>query len=114
MKNSFDDIIDLRYGSLFDVKKYYVENGLVYLDVVVHMDDIHCKGSRIFRKKDKFKLLLCKSTSAEIDYGFTIHAVSCRSCGASFDASRIRRCPHCSSPYEHYKHDWVVRRFEKV
>ena len=114
MKNTFDDIIDLRYGSLFDVKKYYVENGLVYLDVVVHMDDIHCKGSRIFRKKEKFNLLLCKSTSAEIDYGFTIHAVSCRSCGASFDASRIRRCPHCSSPYEHYKHDWVVRRFEKV
>ncbi|MEE0873663.1 MAG: hypothetical protein UIH27_09415, partial [Ruminococcus sp.] len=114
MKNTFDDIIDLRYGSLFDVKKYFVENGLVYLDVVVHMDDIHCKGSRIFRKKDKFNLLLCKSTSAEIDYGFTIHAVSCRSCGASFDASRIRRCPHCSSPYEHYKHDWVVRRFEKV
>ena len=51
------------------------------MDVSMYMDDVHCKGKRIFRKKDKFRLLLCKSVSAGNDYGFTIHAVSCPTCG---------------------------------
>ena len=49
MKNTFEDIIDLRWRGVFDVKKYYVENGLVYLDVVMYMDDIHCRRRRVFR-----------------------------------------------------------------
>ena len=114
MQNTFDDIIDMRWRGLFDVKNYYVDNGLVYLDVVVYMDDIHCRKNRVFRKKDKFHLLLCKSVNAENDYGFTIHAVSCHGCGASFDASKIKHCPHCSGEYHHYKRDWVVKKFEKL
>lgn len=114
MKNTLEDIIDLRWRGVFDVKKYYVENGLVYLDVVMYMDDIHCRRRRVFRKKDKFNLLLCKSVNAENDYGFTIHAVSCRNCGSSFDASKLKHCPHCSSEYQHEKHDWVIKRFRRV
>ncbi|MBR1533592.1 MAG: hypothetical protein IJ639_04460 [Ruminococcus sp.] len=114
MCNTFGDIIDLRWRGLFDLNRYYVKDGLVYLDITMYMDDIHCKDKEIFSKKDKFRLLLCKSASAVNDYGFTIHAVSCPSCGASFDASRIKHCPNCSNEYRLSDRDWVVLKFERV
>ncbi|MBQ3416404.1 MAG: hypothetical protein IJH32_01025 [Ruminococcus sp.] len=114
MQNTFGDIIDLRWSGIFNLNQYYVKDGFIYMDVTMYMDDIHCRGKRIFGKKDKFRLLLCKSVSAGNDYGFTIHAVSCPTCGASFDASRIRHCPNCSNEYHLVNRDWVVMKFERV
>ena len=114
MQNTFGDIIDLRWSGIFNLNQYYVKDGFVYMDVTMYMDDVHCRGKRIFGKKDMFRLLLCKSVSAGNDYGFTVHAVSCPTCGASFDASRIRHCPNCSNEYNLVNHDWVVMKFEKV
>lgn len=114
MQNTFGDIIDLRWNGIFNLNQYYVKDGFVYMDVTMYMDDVHCKGKRIFGKKDKFRLLLCKSVSAGNDYGFTIHAVSCPTCGASFDASRIRHCPNCSNEYNLVNRDWVIMKFDKV
>ena len=114
MQNTFGDIIDLRWSGIFNLNQYYVKDGFVYMDVTMYMDDVHCRGKRILGKKDKFRLLLCKSVSAGNDYGFTIHAVSCPACGASFDASRIRHCPNCSTEYNLVNRDWVVMKFEKV
>ena len=114
MQNTFTDIIDLRWRGLFDLNQYYVKDGFVYLDVTMYMDDILCRDKKIFSRKEKFRMLLCKSVRAESDYGFTVHAVSCPTCGASFDASRIRHCPNCSNEYHLYHRDWVVLKFERA
>lgn len=114
MQNTFGDIIDLRWRGIFDLNQYYVKDGFAYLDITMHMDDILCKEKKIFGKKEKFRMLLCKSVSAGNDYGFTVHAVSCPTCGASFDASRIKHCPNCSNEYHLYNRDWVVLKFERV
>ena len=114
MQNTFGNIIDLRWSGIFKLNQYYMKDGFVYMDVTMYMDDVHCRGKRIFGKKDMFRLLLCKSVSAGNDYGFTVHAVSCPTCGASFDASRIRHCPNCSTEYNLVNRDWVVMKFEKV
>lgn len=112
-QNTFGDIIDLRWRGMFDLNRYYVKDDFVYLDVTMYMDDILCRNEKIFDKKEKFRMLLCKSVRAENDYGFTIHAVSCPTCGASFDASRIKHCPNCSNEYQLYHRDWVVMSFER-
>lgn len=114
MQNTFGDIIDLRWSGIFDLHQYYVKDGFVYMDVTMIMDDVLCRDKKVFGKKEKFRLLLCKSIGAGNDYGFTIHAVSCPTCGASFDASRIRHCPNCSNEYHLYNRDWVVLKFERV
>lgn len=98
---------------MFDLNRYYVKDDFVYLDVTMYMDDILCRNEKIFDKKEKFRMLLCKSVRAENDYGFTIHAVSCPTCGASFDASRIKHCPSCSNEYQLHYRDWVVMSFER-
>lgn len=114
MQNTFGDIIDLRWRGLFDLNQYYVKDGFVYLDVTMYMDDILCRDKKIIGKKERFRMLLCKSVRAGSDYGFTIHAVSCPTCGASFDASRIKHCPSCSNEYHLYHRDWAVLNFERI
>ena len=51
---------------------------------------------------------------AHADPGFSIHRVSCPSCGGSFDAVYKRDCPYCGNPYDLKKKDWIVQDMRKA
>lgn len=110
-KNRIGDLIDIRYGGGLKCNKYWVDNDYAYVDVTVAMDNIYCRNGGIQRKKEKFRLTLCKSIHAETDYGFSIHAVICRNCGGSFDATKEKHCPFCATAYSIRDYDWVVKKF---
>lgn len=48
------------------------------------------------------------------DPGYSIHQVSCESCGASFDAMKIRHCPYCKREYDMRDHAWTVMKIQKT
>ena len=87
IENCCKDIIDMTYHSLINAKKMYIENNYAYIDMDVYMYTYTCKGNRIKKKLDVFNLLICKSIHAEDDYGFSLHKIECKNCGASFDAT---------------------------
>jgi rubrerythrin len=42
------------------------------------------------------------------DLGFSVMAVTCPSCGASFDAEKVKNCPSCGNAYPLEENEWVV------
>lgn len=48
------------------------------------------------------------------DPGYSIHQVSCESCGASFDAMKIRHCPYCKREYDMRDHAGTVMKIRKT
>ena len=112
MENRWDDLIDARYRGFVNVHNCFEQNGYVYVDVSISMDNVYLHGGRVKRRNEAFRMLLRKSATAETDYGFSIHSINCRSCAGSFDAAKEKRCPYCGSEYAIDSYDWVVVRFE--
>ena len=108
IEGDYADIIDMSYNGTIDVRKCKEENGTLYIDLVMYMDVYTCKGGTIGRGNKKFRMTLCRSASAPEDHGFNIKAIQCHNCGGSFDATKEKHCPFCSTPYSIKDYDWVV------
>ncbi len=113
MENTCKNIIDMTYWGFINAKKFYIQDDHAYIDIDLFMQTIYCKGRHISKKSDWFNFLICKSIHAETDHGFSIHKIECKSCGASFDATREKHCPYCNSNYDLSDYDWVIKRFKK-
>ena len=111
--NQCRNIIDARYRGFIDAHNCYEKNGFLYVDMSISMNNVYLNGSSVKRKNETFRMLLRKSATAEIDYGFSIHSINCRSCGGSFDAPKEKHCPFCGSDYSIDSYDWVVMDFKK-
>lgn len=105
---SFDNIVDSQFEGAIGLNRCRVEGDYCYLDLDVYMTDVYCQGEKLYRRSDRFRLGLCRTIRRPADYGFSIKKVTCKSCGASFDASRERFCPYCRSQYELRDDDWVI------
>lgn len=112
MTNQWQDVIDARYRGFVDVHACYQQNGFIYVDVSISMNNIRLNGNSIKRKNETIRMLLRKSATAETDYGFSIHSINCRSCGGSFDAAKEKHCPYCGNDYVIDSYDWVVMDFK--
>ena len=51
---------------------------------------------------------------SKINTQFMLSAVKCKGCGASFDATHQKECPHCGREYNLEKDDWVVDNIQKI
>ena len=102
------DIIDMSYNGTVDVRKCMEENGYLYIDLVMYMDATSCNNGTISRGNKKFRMTVCRNASAPEDHGFNIKAIQCHNCGGSFDATKEKHCPFCSTPYSIKDYDWVV------
>lgn len=108
----FSHIIESVYGGSMGLNRGWVQDGYCYLDLDVYMSDIY-DGKKIVRKKDMFRILVCKNAGKQADYGFSIKKVQCAGCGGSFDATRQRICPYCGQTYHLGEDDWVVLSVRK-
>lgn len=111
--NDFSDIIDMSYNGTIDVKKCREKGGYLYIDLDMYMDVVSCKDGKISSGNKKFSMTLCRSASAPENYGFNVKAIQCHRCGGSFDATKEKRCPFCSTEYSMQDYDWVVLDFQK-
>ncbi|MBQ5545277.1 MAG: hypothetical protein IIU00_06325 [Clostridia bacterium] len=111
--DSFSDIIDMSYNGDVNVRKCAEKNGCLYIDLDLNMDVVSCKGGQISRGNQTFRMTVCRSASAPEDYGFSVKAIQCCHCGGSFDATKEKHCPFCSTPYSIRDYDWVVLKVEK-
>lgn len=112
--NQWTDIIDARYRGFYKLRKCYEENDRVYLDISIGMNNVYISGDGIQNKNEQFRLLIRKKALVKTDYGFSIHAIQCFSCGGSFDATREKHCPYCGNGYSIDNFDWVVEEFNRL
>lgn len=109
----FDNIMDAQFDGAVSLNSGRVEGDYCYLDLNVYMTDIYCQNGRLHQKSDLFRIGLCRNISRPADYGFSIRQVGCKSCGASFDATRERCCPYCKTRYDLKEDDWVITYMKK-
>ncbi len=108
---SLPDVVDAEWLGYLALNKSYEQDGLLYLDMDIHMNCMHFNNGRFSGKNHMLNLLLSKRAEAKTDYDFNVQAVNCNSCGASFDALREKHCPHCDTPFRMTEYDWTVKRF---
>lgn len=108
----FSDIVDAHFRGALGLKKFEVEGDYCYVTVDAYMDVLHAKNS-VRKKKEVFRLVLRRNVSKPLDVNFSISKIHCKSCGASFDATRQCNCPSCGTKYAVMDEDWVVMSVEK-
>ena len=101
------EIVDTTYHNS-GVDKYSIRDGVCDVSLTFYMDSLHYHGGKIRKKSDKIRMSLRKVIKKPTDLGFSISAVSCPSCGASFDAAKVKACPYCGNAYPIEENDWVV------
>lgn len=109
----FADIVESSYTGAVALKQFHVEGENCYVTVDVYMEDFYDNGSRVYRKNDKFRVYLHKNISKPVDFHFSIKKIHCKSCGASFDATKQKTCPSCGTKYEVGDEDWIVAGIQK-
>ena len=104
----FDSIIDAQFGGTVTLNRYWMDGNYCHIDLNVYMMDVYCHNNRLSRKADIFQVDVCRNMLRPINYGFSIKKVCCKSCGASFDASKEKHCPYCKNSYDLKEDDWVI------
>ena len=104
-----DTIIDIDYRGAMKYLNSSIQNGndLVLL-VRIYLNTTHLINGKVVTKKEDYNITLVKKLTAQENYGFSIHAVNCKTCAASFDAMHLLQCPTCGTPYHLEEEDWVV------
>ncbi len=106
--DDFSDIIDMNYNGILDVRKCEEKNGYLYIHLILQMNVVSCKDGKFSSRNRKCCMTVSRSASAPEDYGFNVKAIQCRNCGGSFDTTKEKRCPYCSTEYSISDYDWVV------
>ena len=101
------DIIEAQLYN-FSITDCKIKDMVCDVDVILYLDCLHYNNGKIKSKTDKFKMRVRKHIKNETDLSFSFAAVSCPSCGASFDARNVKACPYCNNVYLHEEHDWVI------
>lgn len=104
---SWETIVDASLHR-FGVDQYRIEGQECTVSVTLYLDCLIYNNGRIKSKGKKVHMTLRKEITAPTDLGFSVKAVNCSSCGGSFDAEQVKRCPYCGHDYDLSRHDWIV------
>ena len=109
-----DDIINIEYRGGIAFQKCVLFNDMIHLNIRAFMSDTYFRDGEMKIYSDTYDLEFVRKPGVQTDIGSSVHAVNCRSCGASFDAVKQRFCPHCSSPYDLSGQDWILIKVDKI
>lgn len=104
----FLNIIESSYAGAVALKRYGVQGDYCHVMVDVYLENLYDNGSRIEMKNDKVRVELRRNIRKPIDINFSVERIQCKSCGASFNAAKMRNCPHCGTRYEMGDDDWII------
>lgn len=114
MQNPFKDIVDIEFTGIIRLNSFNINGSYCYVDMNFHTVDFVAKNGSVCKKNDVFHIKVCRNIHTLQNPNFSLKRVECKSCGASFDATRERNCPYCSNPYHLGDDDWVVLEFGKA
>ena len=92
----------------FGVDHFTIKGQECEASLTLYMDCLLYQNGKIKPASKKYRMRVRKTITEPTNLGFTVKAVSCPSCGASFDAEQVKCCPFCGNDYDLSRHDWVV------
>lgn len=103
-----NDVVDVEYRGGFKYEGCTVVGDILHVRLINYVScEVWCDG-KLTKHQRNFKMELIRRLKTNDDLGFSVHAVNCSTCGATFDAMHVDKCPHCGNPYELINDDWVV------
>ncbi|MCR5542667.1 MAG: hypothetical protein K6F55_00835 [Eubacterium sp.] len=102
------DIIDLNYGGALGIKSFVDEGQYATVVTKAYFDVIYATDSKVYSKSQVFSATFRRRTDIPVNFNFSITRITCPSCGASFDATKIKNCPYCGNQYDGTSDDWVL------
>ena len=102
------DIIDLNYGGALGCQSFIDEGNYVTVVTKAYFDILYANEDKVYYKSQVFSATFRRRTDIPINYNFSITRIACPSCGASFDATKIKTCPYCGNKYENVTDDWTL------
>ncbi|MBQ5543187.1 MAG: hypothetical protein IIU06_09015 [Erysipelotrichales bacterium] len=103
----FDNLADMRYRGALAIRECRAEKDRLIVSVRAYMTDLYY-NKKIRARDEVLYADLEIGKDAAMDPAFSVHAVTCPSCGASFDAMHEKTCPHCGNEYKLIHEDWIV------
>ena len=103
----------MQYRGAIQLLSSQVKDGVIYLRLKAFMDDLRYDG-RVKRRDENYIVSVEKDIDAHTDPGFSLCSVECKSCGASFDALHMKKCPYCNTPYKLIHDDWMITSVQKI
>ena len=114
LNGAFDDVVSSECPGEVGIDKFNITDGHCNICARLYMDDILYNGRKARAKRRLYRVYLYKNLNVPVDMYFSVKTIRCKSCGASFDATRARSCPSCGSRYAIGNDDWVVLKVEVV
>lgn len=108
LDSKMKDIIDLNYGGALGVKSFVDEGNYVKVVTKAYFDVLYANDSKVFYKSQIFSATFRRRTDIPVNLNFSMTRIACPSCGASFDATKIKNCPYCGNQYDGTSDDWVL------
>lgn len=104
----FDEVVDTEYRGAIKYDGSTVVGDILHVRITAYVVcTVYSEGKLSFHQRN-FRMELVRRLKSVEDLGFSIHAVNCKTCGATFDAMHEEKCPHCGNPYLLLDDDWVV------
>ncbi|HRR78229.1 MAG: hypothetical protein IJK31_06210 [Ruminococcus sp.] len=107
------EIIEARLHN-FSIISCQIKDMICDVNLILYLDCLHCRDGKIKIKSDKYRMRMRKQIKTPTGLGFSFSAVSCPSCGASFDARNVKACPYCNNEYLHEEHDWIITDLKRI
>lgn len=103
-----NDVIDIEYRGALKYMSHSFDNGIISINVRAYVYTTRFIDGAIMGNKEQYRLHMSRKAVPGSGLDFSIHAVNCDSCGASFDAEYENVCPSCGHKYDLQNDDWVV------
>ena len=102
------DIIDMNYGGALGCLNFREDGNFVTVITKAYFDVLYATDSKVYYKPEAFTATFRRRTDIPVNFNFSMSRIACPSCGASFDATKIKNCPYCGNKYEITSDDWAL------
>ena len=109
----FNDVIDCTFRGALEITGYRFDDSLCNVRLTVFLTTYRYSAGRVISQQERIHLSMKKVFSDQESNPFTIHAVNCDFCGASFDSMRVRTCPYCGNSYKKADTGWIITSITK-
>ena len=103
-----NDAVDVEYRGACRYDGSTALDGYLHVRMTAYTLCTIYVGDKLSKVQRAFSMELVKKIKPEEDYGFSVHAVNCPTCGSTFDAMHVNKCPNCGHEYHLVEDDWVV------
>lgn len=114
ISNQFTNLVDINFKHVIDIQKYEVIDNKLIIEFNVYLQNEYLRHNSIIKKDELLFIKMQHNTNFKTSIDFSISAVSCRSCGGTFDATYQKNCPFCHQQYSVDNDDWLVTEVKKL